>query len=204
MSTQVETFKIITVGDSTVGKTSIIRRYIFGQFKNDTMSTIGVNFSYKEVAIDDKNKIKLKLIDTAGQEKYQSLSKSYFKNADCVLFIFALNDEKSFHNITKWINLFKENYSGKEGIIQYLVGNKQDLGQTIEEEEIEKFSKEVNMKYKAVSAFANYNIEELFLDIAKEAMKNYKPNKKQTTVTLEDQKKKKDNACAKKLCSGDA
>jgi small GTP-binding protein len=71
-----------------VGKTSIIRRYIFGQFNNDTMSTIGVNFSYKEVSLDNKSKIKLKFIDTAGQEKYQSLSKSYFKNADYVCLIY--------------------------------------------------------------------------------------------------------------------
>ena len=84
-------FKIITLGNSGVGKTSIIKRYVFNQFDQSAISSIGVIFSFKDVLIEgDKNKkVKLKLIDTAGEEKYRSLSKTYYKNAEAVLFVYS-------------------------------------------------------------------------------------------------------------------
>jgi len=75
------TFIIITLGDSGVGKTSIINRYINNEFNDNNPSTIGMNFSFKKLYIN-KQKIKLKLMDTCGQEKYRSLTKTYLKNAD--------------------------------------------------------------------------------------------------------------------------
>ena len=81
-------FKIIALGDSDVGKTSIINRYITGNFTGNVCSTIGSNFSIKELLVNKSQKIKLKLIDTCGQEKYRSLSKSYLRNTDGVFFLF--------------------------------------------------------------------------------------------------------------------
>ena len=106
-------FKVITIGDSSVGKTSIIRRYIYNVFDDNTMSTIGLTFCFKEVKLKNGKKVQLKLVDTAGQEKYNALTKSYFKNVDGVLFIFDFNNLESFQNIEKWINLFEENNNGK-------------------------------------------------------------------------------------------
>ena len=95
-------FRIITIGDSGVGKTAIIRRYVYNTFDQENLSTIGVNFSFKEIILKNSQRLKLKLIDTAGQEKYRSLSKSYYKNADGVLFVFSLNDLQSFQNLNDW------------------------------------------------------------------------------------------------------
>ena len=97
--------KVITLGEGGVGKTSIIRRYIDNEFDENVLSTIGLNFSFKNIELKDGNTIKLKLIDTAGQEKYRALAKSYFKNIDAVLFIFALDNQESFDNIKNWITL---------------------------------------------------------------------------------------------------
>ena len=83
------TFKIITLGDSGVGKKAIIRRFVFNTFEINKLSTIGVNFSFKDVRLKNGKNVKLKLIDTAGQERYKSVSKSYFRNADGVLFVFT-------------------------------------------------------------------------------------------------------------------
>ena len=91
-------FRIITLGNSGVGKTSILKRYVFNKFEESAISSIGVIFSFKDVAIknDENKKVKLKLIDTAGEEKYRSLSKSYYKTAEAVIFVFALNSKESF------------------------------------------------------------------------------------------------------------
>ena len=80
------TFKIITLGNPGVGKTSIIQRYLGNSFDDNSMSTVGILFSYKVVKLDNNESINLKLIDTGGQEKYRSMSKSYFRNTDGLFF----------------------------------------------------------------------------------------------------------------------
>ena len=193
------TFKIITIGDPGVGKTSIIRRYLFNTFEHNNLSTIGVNFSFKDVTLKNGKVAKIKLIDTAGQEKYKSLSKSYFKNADGVLFVFAMNDEETFKNISEWIKLFDENNSGREGIPKYLIGNKDDLDSEInvKKDSIDSFIKENNNEYefRSVSALKGDNrIDELFQDMAEKLFRSYK-EAKQSTIHLE---KNKDNDKPKK------
>ena len=198
-------FKIITLGNSGVGKTSIIKRYVFNQFEQNTISSIGVIFSFKDIKInnDDKIKVKLKLIDTAGQEKYRSLSKTYYKNADAVLFVFALNNEESFEEISDWLVSFKENNGSKEDIPKYLIGNKSDLEERlINKNKIEECWKKNNLKYIETSAKVNDNIDGLFDEIAKNMYKNYLErgdlNKRQNIVKIEsikENKKSKGNCC---------
>ena len=120
-------FKIITIGDSNVGKTSIIRRYLYNVFESSNLATIGVAFSFKEVTLENGQIIKLRLVDTAGQEKFKSVTKSYYKNTDGVLFVFDYNNPLTFENISEWIQSFEENHNGKENIPRFLLGNKSDL-----------------------------------------------------------------------------
>ena len=99
MSEQIRSFKIITLGDSGVGKTSILRRFVSGKFEQKTLSMLGFETSTKEIILKNGTKIQLKLIDTAGQENYLALTTSYIRNAYDVLFIFAHDSEESFNNI---------------------------------------------------------------------------------------------------------
>ena len=85
------------------------------------------------MTLSNNKNIRLKLIDTAGQEKYLSLSQSYFKNADGVLFVFSLDDKKSFEHVNYWIKSFEETRSDINNILIYLVGNKCDLKQVIDQ-----------------------------------------------------------------------
>jgi len=121
---EVKNFNIITLGDSGVGKTSIIKRFCENKFDDNNQSTIGISFTNKEIIVNKKDKIKLKLIDTCGQEKYRALSTVYFKNTDIVLFIFSMNDQESFDTIKYWMELFKNNNNKEEDIPKYLVGTK--------------------------------------------------------------------------------
>ena len=160
---------MITLGESGVGKTSIIRRYIHNIFDENNLSTIGLNFSFKKVTLKNGKNLNIKLIDTAGQEKYKALAKSYFKNSDAVLFVFALDDQESFDKITNWINLFNDNnHYGKEGIPQFLIGNKADKNRAVKKEVLDNFLSNNKYKYYETSAKDNTGIEELFQKLAED------------------------------------
>ena len=183
-------FKVITIGDSSVGKTSIIRRYIYNVFDDNTMSTIGLTFCFKEVKLKNGKKVQLKLVDTAGQEKYNALTKSYFKNVDGVLFIFDFNNLESFQNIEKWINLFEENNNGK-GIPKYLIGNKSDLEKKVEQKSIDDFIAKYDYKFEECSALNNENIDSIFENISETIFINYlSRNKNQKNVKIQEYKEK--------------
>ena len=198
-----EVMRVITLGETEVGKTSIIRRYIHNIFDESILSTIGLNFSYKEVKLKNGKSLKIKLIDTAGQEKYKALAKSYFKNADAVLFVFAINDKHSFDNIKNWINLFNENHNGKEGIPMYLIGNKSDQEREVQKEAIDEFIIENKYKYFETSAKENIGIDELFQELSEDLYKiliETGGKKSQNTQTLNkfkgNKKNKSDCICA--------
>ena len=188
------TFKIITLGDSGVGKTSIINRYIKNVFDDCITSTLGVSFAIKEVLVNKKEKVRLKLIDTCGQEKYQALTSSYLKNADAVLFIFALNDKESFDNIKKWMDLFYEKSIINEKP-QMLLGNKSDLPYEINENLINEFVNNNNIKYIKTSAKNKININESIEEMGKILYQKYNHSKSRQSkiiISYKEQKKKYD------------
>ena len=198
----IKIFKIITLGNVGVGKTSIIRNYLGYSFQANTLATIGLDFSQKEIILKNKEKIYFKLMDTSGQEKFRSLSSSYFKQTDGVLFVFALNNKLSFEQITEWINLFEKEHFGKDNIPKYLVGNKCDLKKFIEVEEdsINEFlNDKKDMKYFQTSAKDNINIEEVFKEMAEKLYEEYKKsgieNKPQIKLNEQPKKKKKSKEC---------
>ena len=172
------TFKIITLGDSEVGKTSIIRRYLENKFAYDTLPTLGFIKSKKKIILKNKKNIFLELCDTSGQERYASLSPLYVKNADAVLFVFDLNNKKSFNNIKNWMKFFKDNTNSENNMPTYLIGNKKDLEKNVEDDEIEIFKDEhKDIIYKETSAKEEDNqIEELFREMGELLYDKYKKN----------------------------
>ena len=194
---QVRSFKVITIGDSNVGKTSIIRRYIYNVFDDKTMSTIGLSFSFKDVELKSGIKISLKLVDTAGQEKYRSLTKSYFKNSDGVLFVFDYGNKDSFEHIQEWVEMFKENTS-QDDIPKYLIGNKDDIeNKTVTSDMINEFISKTKFKFKSTSALrTDTNIDDIFNEIAEDIMENYLSNgdKEQKLKLLKKYTKPKNNS----------
>ena len=191
-------FNIITLGDAAVGKTSIIRRYIYDSFDENSLSTIGLQFSFKTLTLKNKKAIKLKLVDTAGQEKYRSLTQSYYKNADAALFVFSLDNIQSFQTINDWIQQFKDNHENGEKIPKYLVGNKNDLERKVSQELIDELNKKINFKYISTSAKNNDNIDFLFEEVGEELFKRYKPTKNQKKLNFK-QKQFKNYKCS--LCN---
>ena len=160
-------FNIITLGNPGVGKTSIINRYVRNEFSLDRISTMGIEYTFKEEIINGKN-IKLNVIDTGGQEKYRSMSASYFRHADIILFVFDWSIEGSFKDMKVWIKHFEENNNGKRIKKKYLIGNKNDLEKKVNQCEIDAFAKENNLTFMSTSAKENDQINKLFELIARE------------------------------------
>ena len=201
------TYKIITIGDTEVGKTAILKRVVSNTFEDYNLPTIGMNLSQKKITLKNNKEIALQLVDTAGQEKYKSLGKNYFKNAEGVLFVFALNNMQSFEDIPNWIKIFNESSDENLNIPLYLIGNKKDLEEEIEvnEENIKNFlEKNNNFIYKAVSAKEENNeIQDLFQEMAEKLYEEDNKSghsKNKTTVKLTNEKQAPRSGCKFKKC----
>ena len=116
--------KIVLIGDSGVGKTNILSRYISNKFNLNSTSTVGVEFQSKIVKINDK-KIKIQIWDTSGQERYKSITSSYYKGAKGAFVVYDITQESTFKNADTWIGEIKANSS--EDVLIVLIGNKNDL-----------------------------------------------------------------------------
>ena len=167
---------IITLGESSVGKSSIINRYVENNFDYNFVSTLGVDFRKKIININGEN-IRLKIWDTAGQEKFRSIQKQYYRNSDGILLVFDVTKFETFNVLEEWINSIKNQTSND--IIVVLVGNKIDLNnKVISDDEIKNFANDNKFKYFLTSAATGKNINEVFDYIVKEIYKIKSKKKK--------------------------
>ena len=120
-------YKILLLGDSSVGKTCFLMRYVDNTFQEIHMSTIGLDYKLKTVQLEDGKMVKIQIWDTAGQDRFRSITKNYYKGAHGIVLIYDVTNKKSFENVSNWINQIREEVSDKVTIV--LGGNK------IEEEE---------------------------------------------------------------------
>ena len=193
-------FNIITIGDTEVGKTAIIRRYLENDFNPSSLATIGFNQSVKELTMKDNEKITLNITDTAGQEQYRSLCTQYVKNVATVLFVFDLSNKKSFNNIKQWIQFFNDN-SNDVDIPKYLIGNKKDLNKEVNEDMIEVFLDDnKDFIFKETSAKESViEINDLFQEISEKLYDKYKTDKnfkeKFKKVRLDKKENKEKSKC---------
>ena len=153
--------KIIIVGDTNVGKSTIFKRIQNKEINIDREpSTIGMDFARIKYVIDNK-RIKVNLWDTAGQEKYQCIIRSYFREICGVILMFDVSNEKSFNNLKKWLDLIVEEKKCIHNHPILLFGNKNDLPNVINSIKLNNFIKEHNMIYHEISS-SNNNLEEIF------------------------------------------
>lgn len=160
-------FKIIIIGDSCVGKTSLARRYVNNTFYESYKSTIGVDFLSKTIRINKKN-LHLQLWDTAGCERFHSMSPSFYRGADGCIIVFDLTNMLSFRNLENWIDeflLISHPYD-PASFPFIIIGNKSDLindsNRVISQRFIEKFCETKKIKYFEVSTKFNKNISDAF------------------------------------------
>ena len=154
----------IIIGDSSVGKTSIIKKYFEGKDIKDHLATAGIGFYYKKIEIGNKL-IKLKIWDTAGQEKYKSLTSNYYKNAQGVILVYDVSNKESYDNLKNWISCISDNYNKISDVQVIVIGNKIDLNRVVSKKEAEDLCKEYNFPYFETSALKNIGLDESFRKI---------------------------------------
>ena len=178
--------KIILLGESGVGKTNLIQVALDQPFQKEKISTLISSYYESEIIIQNKKYV-YTLWDTAGQEVYRSLNKSFIKDSKIVILVFAINNRKSFEEIDYWINSVKESLEENKYIMA-LVANKSDLfdEQEIPDEEIMKKGKELNIKTKITSAAEDSVGFKMFLEeLLKDLVKSGIPFEKKKTFNLE-------------------
>ena len=166
--------KFIIIGDAAVGKSNLLVRYTSGQFKEEYQLTIGVEFGSNDVIIGD-NTYRIQIWDTAGQENFRSITRSYYKNTACAIIVYEISNKKSFENISSWIEECKN--TAPKSILMVLVGNKCDLdNREVTEEEGREFAEKNGMLFFETSAKTGKNVEELFKQSVKVIDQKIKEN----------------------------
>ena len=170
------TVKAVLLGESGVGKTSIISRFIDNSFEKNKKSTTGADYTGKTMYFDEYGgkKIKFEIWDTAGQEIYRSLTKIFYKDAKIAVLVYDITKRETFEELKKyWYNQIKE--SATSDIIIAIAANKCDLyeDEKVKEEEGREFAKEIGAYFKLTSAFLNSGIEELFKTIGVKFLDDY-------------------------------
>lgn len=207
MSDQEHTFRILTLGESGVGKTSILLRFTDNKFLNAHLITIGIDFKSKVMNFNNQT-VKLKIWDTAGQEKFKNITQQYYKGAHGIFLIYDISDMYSFEKLREWMSQI-QSYVNKEKVRIVLLGNKCDLDKDcydnesnrssqnereerkrfreVSFEDGEEFAKEFNIPFFETSACENVNINKAFERIVFDIM-TYRDKVKEEGSSFRDEK----------------
>ena len=163
-------FKVLLIGNSSVGKSSLLLRFVDNQWNDLFVPTIGVDFKIRTMEIDNKN-VKLQIWDTAGQERFKNITASYYRGAHGIFVVYDISDTESFKNINNWLIEIEKN--ANKNVYKILVGNKCDLEdkRTVSYQQGKELAETYGMQFIETSAKSNTNVEEAFHLLGREVMK---------------------------------
>ncbi|KAH9578751.1 Small GTPase [Trypanosoma melophagium] len=175
--------KLIVVGDSGTGKSSLLHRFVEDTFSEEQAQTIGVEFGSKIVQLAGR-KVKLQIWDTAGQERYKSVTRSYYRGAVGCLIVYDITKRSSYESVPQWLNDVRQ-LAGKDVVVM-LIGNKSDISdkRAIQHNEASLYALENGLLHFETSAATGEFVSEAFLKVAKTAL----------TITAENTNMEEDSA----------
>lgn len=173
-------FKLLLIGDSGVGKTCILFRFSEDAFNTSFISTIGIDFKIRTIELEDK-KIKLQIWDTAGQERFRTITTAYYRGAMGIMLVYDVTNEKSFDNIKNWIRNIEEH--ANTDVEKMILGNKCDIvdRRQVPKERGDQLAIEYNIKFMETSAKSSYNIEDAFINLARDIKTKMEQKMKEQT-----------------------
>ena len=165
--------KYITIGSPNVGKSKIVERFVKDTFNNDYYVTIGVEFGEKNIEVE-KKKLRIQIWDTAGQEEFKSITRTYYKNCVCAIIVYDITSRNSFNDITNWIEDCIQ--SSPKTVLMALIGNKSDLKESrvVSTEEGQELADKYGILFYETSAKDGTNIKEIFQKTGQKIYKNIK------------------------------
>jgi len=189
--------KVLMLGDSGTGKTSLLLRYCDNTFSPSLTSTLGIDFKIKHITVEDL-KTKLQIWDTAGQERFRAITTSYFKGSNAVMLVYSVTDRDTFDNINKWCRQIRELGDLNTNIL--LVGNKCDekFNRVVSNQEAQEMAKKHNVTYMEVSAKEDKegtSVEDAFTQITLETKRRMLGEIKTTNGINLSMKKEKAACC---------
>ena len=173
-------YKVLLLGDSTVGKTCVLLKYTDKIFQDTHMMTIGLDYRLKTMKLQNGQDVKLQIWDTAGQDRFRSITKNYYKGSNGIILIYDVTSLKTFENVKSWVSQIHEEISDK--VVIYLVGHKVDMEEErkVTTEEGQKLAEELGVPFIETSAKSGLNIDEIFNDIVERIHKAFGNIKKPT------------------------
>ena len=166
-------YKVLLLGDSTVGKTCFLMKYTDKTFQDIHMATIGLDYRLRSMKLKRGKSIKLQIWDTAGQARFRAITKNYYKGSHGIILIYDITNTQSFENVKTWVNQIREEASSN--VIIYIAGNKVDMEdeRKVDREDGEKLAEELGFPFVETSAKNGININETFEDLVERIDKVY-------------------------------
>jgi len=182
-------FKLLLIGNSAVGKSSLLLRFSDNIFNESFLPTIGVDFKIRTFDLNNKT-VKLQIWDTAGQERFKTITSSYYKGAHGIILTYDITDKQSFRDIDTWLTEVEKHAS--ENVNKLLVGNKCDLesNRQVPYEEGKALAEKLGIKFIETSAKNSINVENAFFTMANEIKARVQPTDTATTKKTDDGRKK--------------
>ena len=192
-------YKVLLLGDSSVGKSCLLLRFCDNSFQEAHLTTIGLDFRVKAINLDNNRKVKIQIWDTAGEDRFRSITRNYYKGAKGILLIFDVTDKESFTHIKDWVERIHD--ESPEGITICLIGNKIDRNEdrVISNEEGKKLAEEWKISYFETSAKIGTGVEEVFTSLVKKIDTLYM-NEHQEEIIEKNTLKVQRNTKSKKQC----
>lgn len=166
-------YKVLLLGDSTVGKTCFLMKYTDKTFQDIHMSTIGLDYRLKAMKLKSGKKIKLQIWDTAGQDRFRAITKNYYKGSHGIILIYDVTSIQTYENIKTWVSQIREEASSN--VVIYIVGNKIDMEEErkVSKEEGKNLADELGFPFVETSAKTGINVNETFEDLVERVDKIY-------------------------------
>ncbi|KAF6216633.1 hypothetical protein GE061_000978 [Apolygus lucorum] len=192
-------FKLLIIGDSGVGKSSLLLRFSDNTFTGNYITTIGVDFKIRTVDIDGE-RVKLQIWDTAGQERFRTITSTYYRGTHGVIVVYDVSSGDTFANVKRWLHEIDQNC---EVVNRILVGNKNDSldRKVVLTEDAQRFADQMAIQLFETSAKENINVEEMFMAITRQVLRTKKERRERQAIqNSETVNLRKPNKSKKRFC----